>query len=819
MSPLDRVLAAFPNAQQTKPNEWKVRCPVHGADNNPSLSIGPADNGGVVLHCFAGCANQEIVSRVNLTMADLMPPPLPKPATKQIIKTYPYTDATDTIIFEVVRYEPKDFRQRRPDGKGGHIWNLKGVSMCLYRLPEIAPAIDGERFIFLVEGEKDADRVRSLGLVATTNAGGAEKWKQEYTEALRGAHVILMPDNDGPGRKHMNRVAAALSSVAASVRILDLPGLPPKGDVSDWINADPAHDAHMLHDLASEAPIWTPGAPQSAPEPTPPNIESKPGRSFEDLEKTDGGNAYRFVMLFGEDVRYVPGLGWRGWSGSRWEAGDHIAARLARETVNALFEHAGQMAESVRLLDDEIDRKVMATRAEELLKHARKSDSAPRIAAIASLAKDDRKIAGEVSDFEVKPWKVGFPNGTWDKGEFREHRREDHIEHLTGVPFDSGADRSDWYELLGRMTGNDEDLARMLQDVAGYAFSGASSMRILPWFYGTKGTGKSTFAELLQTALGQGSAKVLDWSLLSGDREAERLGATIRGTRAIFLNEAGKKRLDAEILKMLSGGDRLPGRDLFQNMTYSVTPTWALIALSNDPPNMSVYDDALRDRLRALPFLHPLAEGGPLSFTNGEKIESYRRRSDTPLIAGFVSWAVEGLARIYQTQKIHQAEAATKHTSQFWSDADPLTPFWEQIEDGEKRLKEGIRAGELRNFYLTWCVSEGIRKPLSTTAWGAACHARGLIKARVNTAGPDHGAKIWKIGDGGLFSQPADLEEPESCVRVSKLGTVSPPNSVKNGIKEPLQNNGQLGHTDTRPVPKPKETVANTNPADEPEVF
>ncbi|MES2463386.1 MAG: hypothetical protein V4671_22665, partial [Armatimonadota bacterium] len=289
---------------------------------------------------------------------------------------------------------------------------------------------------------------------------------------------------------------------------------------------------------------------------------------------------------------------------------------------------------------------------------------------------------------------------------------------------------------------------------------------------------------LLQTAMGA-TAKPLDWSHLSGDREGEKLGSAVRGARAIFLPEAGKKRLDADILKMLSGGDRLPGRDLYQNERYSVTPTWALIAVSNDPPNMSVYDDALRDRVRALPFVHPLATGGQFTFTRGEKLESYRRRTDTPLIAGFVAWAVEGMDRVYQTQQIHQAKAATEHTRSFWSDADPLTPFWEQLEDGARRLKEGIKAGDLRAAYLSWCDHEGIRKPLATIAWGDACRAYGLRKLPV-TSGPDKGKEVWRLEDGGLFKG----SEQDKSRRVDELGHFYPLYSAKEKIGKNTETGG-----------------------------
>jgi len=153
----------------------------------------------------------------------------------RIVATYDYRDEAGTVLYQAVRYEPKDFKQRRPDGRSGWIWRLGDVSRVLYRLPELLQA-DPSQLVFVVEGEKDADNLRAIGLVATTCAMGAGKWRPEYSQALRGRHVILIPDNDDAGRDHVRAVAACLNGVK-SATILELPNLSPKGDVSDWLAA------------------------------------------------------------------------------------------------------------------------------------------------------------------------------------------------------------------------------------------------------------------------------------------------------------------------------------------------------------------------------------------------------------------------------------------------------------------------------------------------------------------------------------------------------------------------------------------------------
>jgi hypothetical protein len=151
----------------------------------------------------------------------------------------------------------KTFHQRRPDPErpGQWIWNVDGVPIVPYRLPELIEATGNGHFVVIAEGEAKVDLLRSWNVPATCCAGGAGKWKSEHSAFLRGADVIILPDNDEPGRKHRDVVAASLQGIAASVRVLELPGLGPKGDVKDWATA--GGTVEMLHDLIErEAKPW-----------------------------------------------------------------------------------------------------------------------------------------------------------------------------------------------------------------------------------------------------------------------------------------------------------------------------------------------------------------------------------------------------------------------------------------------------------------------------------------------------------------------------------------------------------------------------------
>jgi hypothetical protein len=159
----------------------------------------------------------------------------------KIVKTYDYRDETGELLFQVVRFEPKDFKQRRPDGRGGWVWKLGDARRVPYLLPELVKAVAARETIYIPEGEKDVDNLRAIGLAATTNPGGIKKWRAEYSEYLRGADIVVLPDNHAEGREHGEQVVASLHGIAKRVRVLDIgkhwPSCPDKGDISDWLAA------------------------------------------------------------------------------------------------------------------------------------------------------------------------------------------------------------------------------------------------------------------------------------------------------------------------------------------------------------------------------------------------------------------------------------------------------------------------------------------------------------------------------------------------------------------------------------------------------
>jgi 5S rRNA maturation endonuclease (ribonuclease M5) len=175
-----------------------------------------------------------------------------------LVKQYDYRDASGSLAYQVERYEnPKTFRQRRPDGNGGWLYNLNGVQPVLYNLPELLNRTAEP--IYLVEGEKDADALMAEGVLATTNSGGAAKWDNSLTESLKGRDVIILTDNDEPGLMRAQRLIKALTGVAKSVEAKDPSVFPEKGDVSDFLVSHRVDELSALPSLTPQKlfPVMT----------------------------------------------------------------------------------------------------------------------------------------------------------------------------------------------------------------------------------------------------------------------------------------------------------------------------------------------------------------------------------------------------------------------------------------------------------------------------------------------------------------------------------------------------------------------------------
>lgn len=273
MHPADRFLEALRDrGLTTGPGcrvesgrvQMKARCPHH-SDARASLSF-KREEDRVLLKCWAGCRPGDILKALGLTWRELhvYPPGAPRPVPI-VVARYQYVSLAGELVAEKQRFSNKTFRWRRPGARAGSwVWNLDGATPGLYPLPDLR----GCSQVFVCEGEKSVDLLWSLGLPATCGPSGAATWAAQWSRDLVSVgarEIVILPDNDGPGDRHAERVASVTFAEAPTgtvIKVLNLPDLPRGGDVFDWLAG--SHAASDLLALVATTPRWAPGAKDRA---------------------------------------------------------------------------------------------------------------------------------------------------------------------------------------------------------------------------------------------------------------------------------------------------------------------------------------------------------------------------------------------------------------------------------------------------------------------------------------------------------------------------------------------------------------------------
>jgi hypothetical protein len=312
MTPLENLLGRLQGVRKGR-NGWSARCPAHD-DRRASLSIAQDEDGKVLVKCHAGCDTSAILAAVGLKLADLFPPktgPAPnrngepagggrtfgtaEDAVAELERRHgrrsalwTYHDAHGERVGLIVRWDGPNGKDIRPVARHTDGWRIAAMPdpRPLYGLPDLAAA----RRVVVCEGEKTADATRTLGFTATTSAGGSQAATKADWRPLAGKEVWILPDNDAPGRKYADTVAAILGRLAPApvVRVVELPGLPEGGDIVEWIDAhgDAAEPDAMRAEIEALAQVvepWRPaGADDLAFHPFPVNALPEPVRGFVD---------------------------------------------------------------------------------------------------------------------------------------------------------------------------------------------------------------------------------------------------------------------------------------------------------------------------------------------------------------------------------------------------------------------------------------------------------------------------------------------------------------------------------------------------------
>jgi len=626
-----------------KDGQFTALCPGHD-DRNRSLSIKQTD-GKLLLKCFAGCETAAILKPLGLVTKDLFLNGHKPKAEQRVIEAVYHYDG-----FEVVRTNPKGFYQRRPDGKGGYINNLKGITPTLYHADELPEAIAAGKTIYVVEGEKDTDNVRKLGMAATCNPMGAGKWRDSYSEALRGADLIIIPDADGPGRDHAAQVARSCYGKAARIRVLELPS--DSKDVSKWL--DNGGDVEQLRRLASQCPEYEPSTDITPHAPRGYIITDDKGKQALDIEAliNDLLADFHFATLRDNDEVLIYRDSYYQPQGKRFIKSE-CQCRVGVSSL--LTEH----------------------KVNEIIGHITRSTYV------------DRK------DFNADKFTLNLTNGLLDT---RTHELRPHTpDYLSTIripeTYDANADCPVIRKFLTEVH-HSQDIP-VVEEIAGYCLTPDNSIQKAILIVGGGDQGKSTELSLFKAFIGADNCSNVPWHALELNRFAM---SALEGKLAnIFADLPSQSLSMVSVFKMLTGGDTIGTEKKFGDY-YSFVNYAKLIFSANKPPKVQDEDSyAFWRRWIILDFPNQIPED--------KKDVNILDKLITPAeLSGFLNIALDGLARLRAARRFSYDKSVEATTEYYLRAADPVYAFLQDCVEASP--KDWVTKDDLYDAFQEYCVTQ-----------------------------------------------------------------------------------------------------------------
>lgn len=572
-----------------------------------------------------------------------------------------YLDAQGQLIAVVYRYDPpgrkKEFRP----------WDAKRRKMAppeprpLYNQPGIQDAAQ----VVLVEGEKCAQALIELGIVATTAMHGANAPvdKTDWTP-LAGKAVLIWPDRDKPGWEYAVQAAQAiLSAGAKSCHIL----YPPEEAAEGWDAADAVAEGFDVAAFLAHGPrvqmhdIADPGEPVIGAD--------------ESVWGTEDALALAFTRRYHRDWRYVAAWGrWLVWDGRRWRNEETLAAT---DLIRGVCRHAALQADNPKL--------------------AAKLATSGTVGGVERLARADRRHAATTAEWDADPWLLNTPGGVVDlrTGRLRAHDRADRMTKITTAT--PAGDCPTWRRFLAEVTGGDADLQAYLQRVSGYCLTGSTQEHALFFLYGTGANGKSVFVNTLATILGDyaASAPMDTFMETRSDRHPTDM-AGLRGARFVSSIETEQGRRWAESkVKSLTGGDKISARFMRQDF-FEFWPQFKLFVAGNHKPAIRNVDEAMKRRLHLIPFTITVPP---------ERRDKHLQQKLLAERDGILAWALEGCLAWQRLGRLDPPPQVVAATEEYFEAEDALGRWLEERCVREANAKS--LTAELFTDWKQWAEAAG----------------------------------------------------------------------------------------------------------------
>lgn len=725
----------------------QAKCPCHN-DKNASLTISHKGDK-TFLYCHAGCETKDILESVGLKMSDLFDKPLEineekKSAfEKDIEAIYKFYDENGDLAYEKIRKKGKKFLHRRYiDGAeiwgmeegiytetfpGSKSWSIKerpgakkayypGQEQLLYNLPGVIKGIKEEQTIFITEGEKDSDSLITRGLIATTTSIGAtkgdlgKKWPSRFNSFFKGANVVLLPDNDEPGKRFMEHIAIELKNIANNIKIVELPDLSKKEDITDWLEY--GNDIYDLQALVKRTDEF---------------IEFK-GNIIYDYNWSDVGNAERLISLHGKDIKFNVNSGkWYVWNGVNWELDNSFKVENLYRTVLRRFQNA---IPNINISDDEIATKKQQEKAKGFVL---RNETDGKIKSVLNQAKTFKGINFMESDKD--DYLFNTPNGTINLRDLsqKKHDRKDLITQCSNYSFNRENDKCpNWIAFLNRIFCNDQELINYVQKAVGYSLTGDMSEQCLFMLWGGGANGKSTFVKALEDIMGTYAATIKGETLMEKNGQDGARGdlARLTNKRVVIASELQEGQVFNEpLLKVLSAGETLPVRFMYQE-EFMLKPKFKLWIMTNKKPKVKGNDHGIWRRWRMIPFKY--------KFTEKEKDPNFYEEKLKPELEGILLWAITGY-QMWKEQGFEAPKEVMEAVEDYKMDMDQVARF---IEDCCKVGEEYECTGSaMYDKYINWCIAEGENYKMTNHKLARDLKEKGFVNKR------DMNGKKW-IGIG-----------------------------------------------------------------------
>ncbi|WP_424138186.1 phage/plasmid primase, P4 family [Roseomonas chloroacetimidivorans] len=633
-----------------------------------------------------------------------------------LVATYDYTDADGKLLFQVCRFRTPDggktFRQRRPDpqGRDGWNWSVKGIAPVPYRLPKLMAA---EGLIFIVEGEKDVHTLERLGFVATCNPGGAgkepesgrpykPKWPHSFAQFFRDKDVVILPDNDAVGRSHAKAAAANVGGTARRVRILSLPALAPKGDVSDWVEDGGTAEEllKLVEDQAeAEAPKFRPASnrpPES--EGGAPAIWLNIGSDAEIAQRV----ADDLAATLGEVV-HDEGEFWHH-NGRHWAKIE--PDRLWRSVFiydGALFKTAKGEVSNVKISKARVESVLACMRA--LLVRTRFfAQAAIGInCATGFITFDEAGVAsirGHHPDHRQRHMLVG----AWPRKFSREERERSLLNKLLTGCFMEEAEEEETPEQMELRREDRRKKIDLLAEVAGIAALGSATRLIQPKALVMHGknaeNGKSQILALLRSLLPKDAVATISPAKFD-DRTflCHLAGKLLNAPDELSLSDA----IASETFKQVITGEPMTVRDVYKSAFEMEPRAQHVYATNNLPAFKGGMDRGVRRRLMMLVFNRVI----PLE----ERVEHIGQRIGEEEADLLLDWAVRGASRLIAARTFTTPASSVTALTEWIFTSDPVLGWLEsdEVEYAKGNYIPQARTRDAYDKFSRWALDEGFK--------------------------------------------------------------------------------------------------------------